>query len=122
MHKLTKNISENKFFLPALIFTILVLVVSLIPLPDLDDDLQRQDKTVHILLFLSLFLVWNKAFPTKKAAVFLLLFFYGMVLEILQTTLPVNRSFDWYDIIADAVGLITGWSIVILYKFFKRLF
>ena len=122
MHKIIKHISENKFFLIALTFSFIVMVMSLMPLPDLEKNLQRQDKLVHLFLFFGLFILWVKAFPSKKGMVLLLLFFYGIALEILQATLPVNRSFDKFDIIANTLGLITGWLIMILYDFFRKLF
>lgn len=33
--------------------------------------------------------------------------FYGVLIEILQLTLPINRSFEWADMLADAIGSLT---------------
>ena len=34
---------------------------------------------------------------------------YGVAMEFVQEYLVSNRSFDVYDIVADAVGCVAGW-------------
>ncbi len=41
---------------------------------------------------------------------------YGLLIEIWQGVMPINRSFDLYDILADAVGTILGIGLAWLTK------
>jgi VanZ family protein len=33
---------------------------------------------------------------------------YGMLIEVWQGVMPIGRSFDWYDGLADGIGVIAG--------------
>ena len=45
---------------------------------------------------------------------------YGLLIEIWQGVMPINRSFDLYDALADTVGTIIGiglaWAMMKLLK------
>ena len=66
------------------------------------------DKIVHAGLFLVWFTLWTLVYP-KKAALFVLLgMAYGLGLEFYQQLLPFDRTFDWWDAVADAAGVFIG--------------
>ena len=45
---------------------------------------------------------------------------YGALIEVLQSFTP-NRSADWRDLVADAVGLALGWGAGRLAQAMRRL-
>lgn len=78
-------------------------------------DIPYIDKWVHIGLFFALSVLWtlwlelgsNKP-KVKKLPLFLLLLFYGMVIELIQHTLLPTRSADPWDVVANAAGILLG--------------
>jgi VanZ family protein len=65
------------------------------------------DKWVHIFLFGILTWTWCLVVPARRKVfltVGLSCLCYGIVMEFIQGYWIPNRSFDWGDIIADAVG------------------
>lgn len=75
-------------------------------------SLFEYDKPIHMLLFgIQAWLMINAKFSTiyksYKAVVIgccVLSAAYGFFIEILQEQLTTSRTFDYYDIIADAIG------------------
>ena len=73
--------------------------------PSIDVGLILFDKLLHFLMFF-LTMMWFM-YITKKwlvAAVSLILL--GLVLEWIQMNYVINRSFDWFDWIADVTGIV----------------
>jgi VanZ family protein len=76
------------------------------------------DKWVHAGMFFLLVLLWCRPFASGhsswnvKRRVFILVAFtglaYGIAMEFVQLHLIRNRSFDWGDIAADAIGSAIG--------------
>ncbi|RBL93176.1 VanZ family protein [Chitinophaga flava] len=120
-----------KYFLPATLWIILILILCTLPGKDIPTNsfLERIhfDKFVHfglfggIVLFLSMGVYWHK----KHISAFTLLLFvvvaavYGFVIELIQKYWAVGRSFDLYDVLADTLGAAAG---VIVFKIVLRLF
>ena len=48
------------------------------------------------------------------------LFFLSIVLELLQFKIP-NRSFEFYDILANFIGVLFAYLLVVIYKFWRKL-
>lgn len=87
------------------------------------------DKIVHFtfyfvaiilgaLYFLSLDNPWAKTF-VKIIKLALLLIVFGMVIEVIQGALTVNRSGDVFDAMANSAGVAVGF-IVILSRFYGQ--
>jgi VanZ family protein len=78
------------------------------------------DKLVHILFFFIAAVLWLRALISSKKQLLLIsiicimLMFKGLAIEYLQSALTNDRSFEWYDAIADGVGVIFG--IIIFFK------
>ena len=94
-----------------IVVTLLIVVAVVIPGNDLPDvDIGGYDKVIH----LGMFAVWAisvrydfKTRPSRCYLIFLAGVLFSVLTEILQ--LPVEgRSFDLYDMAADAAGLLTG--------------
>jgi VanZ family protein len=70
------------------------------------------DKWVHIGLFSVLVFLWASAFdlglPSNCWIVIAIAILYGIAVEFVQKTWIPNRSFDQYDVVADAIGSVVG--------------
>ena len=70
------------------------------------------DKWVHTGLFGILYFLFRGLFPWKlnfyTISVLLFCLLYGVLIEFVQDLFITNRSFDFYDILADAAGVILG--------------
>ena len=77
---------------------------------------KNSDKIVHVLFYFFFTFFWSKAYKNKK--VFLIMLsavVYGIVIEVLQTTITVTREADLYDMLANSLGaflamLVLGFS------------
>ena len=94
------------FFLPG----------SALPENDLFNYVQL-DKWIHISFFIILICLWSWALLLNKRKSFIILFIsavtYGLLVEICQDRLVINRSFDVYDLVADSVGSFLGIGLYI---------
>ena len=102
-------------------FLILVLLIylHLMQPPSIDISLTLVDKLAHFLMFF--FTMMWFMYITRKwlvAAVFLLLL--ALMLEWIQMNYIINRSFDWFDWIADGIGIVLCFLIlpVLIDKYF----
>ena len=85
------------------------------------------DKYVHFGMFFLLILLTARGFLLQtsypdlkiKAKLYSLLIciFYGGLIEILQGTIFLERSADWFDFLADAVGSLVG---LLLYNWIEK--
>jgi VanZ family protein len=97
-----------------IVVSTLIIIAVLIPGPNLPGiDIVGFDKVVHI----GLFGLWAIAFrydfntPSFKFTVaFLIGAAFSVTTEVLQL-LVEGRSFDVYDLVADAIGLIAGLGV-----------
>jgi VanZ family protein len=97
-----------QFALLASIAAILFLATTAGPLPVLSAP---SDKVNHLLAFLELTLLIRLGWPQLKPLYFVpLLLGFGMLIEIVQATLPY-RDFSLADVAADAAGIAAGMLI-----------
>jgi VanZ family protein len=89
--------------------TLLILVAVLLPgsaVPDVGSF--GLDKIIHFLLFFAWAVAIRFDFPfIKKILVFSIGIVFSFLTEVLQL-FTEDRSFDFFDMLADAVGLATG--------------
>ena len=102
-------------------FLILVLLIYLhfMQPPSIDISRTLVDKLAHFLMFF--FTMMWFMYITRKwlvAAVSLLLL--ALMLEWIQMNYIINRSFDWFDWIADGIGIVLCFLIlpVLIDKYF----
>lgn len=113
-----------KTFLPAIAWWVFSLVLFTMPGSKLPAvgwfETLQVDKWVHAFLFLVMvYLIyspflqgrvasttsnWTWSIPTTALG-------YGVLIEILQHGVIPNRSFDAWDIAADAVGCVLAWYV-----------
>jgi len=89
--------------------TAVVLYLALTPAPPKQIDL-GWDKLNHATAFAALTISGCFGFPSSRRTVLLLLLAVlalGGLIEILQAYVP-GRSSDWFDLLADSVGMLCG--------------
>lgn len=69
------------------------------------------DKVVHVVLFFGFALLWLSLYPARRRDVFLGGLAVGVAIELLQHWLPIDRSGDVFDVIADALGLVLALGV-----------
>jgi VanZ family protein len=120
-----------RYYIPAILWIILILVLCTLPGKDIPHtgwfSLKNLDKLVHFgmfggtVFFLALgYYRHKKHIPALMLFIFVLLAaFYGLTIEFVQKYYTVDRSFDMQDAAADTLGAIAGvWA----FKLFRRWF
>ena len=88
----------------------IAIVGSVMP-PQIIDELtfSLSDKLIHGLYYATLTFFWllstNRNTVNKYIKVSLSAFFLGLVLEIMQGALPIQREMDFLDVFANSVGI-----------------
>lgn len=109
----------------AWLWTILILVACTWPGKDIPEaPVGGFDKIVHIGMFVGWAILWLSVLPSRMLPVVVTGMFYGVALEFYQQLLPFSRTFDWWDALADAVGVIIGYgfTVLILNRYRQRLY
>lgn len=77
------------------------------------DSLIHLDKLIHFLMFF-LSSSWFALIYGDKRKVILIssLVFYGLFLELMQMQFFIFRSFEWFDWLADSIGVIVGFFTI----------
>ena len=77
------------------------------------DSLIQVDKLIHFLMFF-LSSSWFALIYGDKRKVILIssLVFYGLFLELMQMQFFIFRAFEWFDWIADTIGVIVGFFTI----------
>ena len=117
------TVRHNFYFQIIGSFLILVLLIYLhfMQPPSIDISLTLVDKLAHFLMFF--FTMMWFMYITRKwlvAAVSLLLL--ALMLEWIQMNYIINRSFDWFDWIADGIGIVLCFLLlpVLIDKYFDN--
>jgi len=117
--------------LPAFLWALFILIICGIPgqrIPRVDFlDWLKPDKIVHLFIFglLSYLLIrgfmkkhavaWFESYPRLSAV--LLTVAYGILIEILQEYIFIDRSGEVFDAIADAIGALLGMWV---FNYFRK--
>ena len=117
-----KNIGISLF----ISYTVILLAATLAPAEYVREAnvFKLSDKFMHLISFgawsgsLYLLLVFFGTGESFKNSTISIIWgtFFGALIEVLQITLPVNRSFEYADILADFIGallfvLVLSWII-----------
>ncbi|MEZ4875668.1 MAG: VanZ family protein [Flavobacteriaceae bacterium] len=114
MHKFVRLVT--------LAYTLFVTIIMLIPISGSSEiHIPYFDKMVHcgiyaVYVFLWLWYFWGHNKENKKAyfLVPIALCIYGIVIEILQGRFVATRTEDFWDVIANSIGILIG-----LFVFYK---
>jgi len=89
----------------------IAIVGSLMPPQQIEKlTFSLQDKFIHGLYYATLTFFWLLSTKTHKTQrhvqVGLFVFFLGLLLEIMQEVLPIERNMDFLDVFANSVGIL----------------
>ena len=122
----------NKYKIAAFVWTWITIALSAIPSQSIPktflDEIFGIDKIVHIIFYLLMSLLWSLSLRgryTKVKVVFIMILFsssVGLAMEVFQKVFFVDRSFDWYDSIANVIGAIAGGYLFLKYEKFFPIF
>ncbi|MFD2571646.1 VanZ family protein [Spirosoma soli] len=103
----------------AITWTIIMLIGCTIPGPDVPPVMTLNDKFMHIGIFVPFAALWIIA-GRRPMWVIIAGLLYGILIEVIQGVLPIHRSADVKDAIADFIGTLLGVGVGLgLGKVFK---
>ena len=110
-----------RFILPSILWTLLVIVLSLLPSQKIIGEeliFEGADKVAHFVMYTFLALFWSTALKRQnksvklRAKAFLIAptggFLLSLILEVIQEYFVISRFFEALDLIANAFGCIFG--------------
>ncbi|MFK5958073.1 MAG: VanZ family protein [Lutibacter sp.] len=105
------------YFFIAVTFTIAITIGSLIPVTNVIElpSVKFIDKILHFTAYFTLTVSWLFAYYkslklyNKGFLIAIVLFVYGIIIEVLQGVLTTYRQADLLDIIANLIGIVTAW-------------
>ena len=118
-----KKLLEHNLLTLAVLATIIIAVLSLTAIPKINFDLEikSSDKILHVLAYFTLSMVWFLALQKKMSNLysrFFLIFslvIYGIILEVLQGGITNYRTGDFYDVVANTIGVLI--AVLLINKF-----
>lgn len=119
---------ERKFLYISLILTVGIGIGSLISLSNAPiSAVKISDKTIHITAYFLVSLSWLLTFRNHvnnlkiNRLIFGLILAYGIIIELLQGNLTSKRQFEFFDILANLVGISTAFLLFIIVFKKKRI-
>ena len=101
----------------AILWTFAILAACSLPgneLPKINFDLFEPDKIAHFILFFFFGWLWLEAAPPEKKGRRILIAVFGalyaITTELYQSALPLGRTADPMDAVANLIGLFTAMS------------
>lgn len=123
MQRLIKLILTDKVMMAiALIITIFILYLSLMPTKDLPKiKFKEADKAYHFIAYFFLSLCWFIYFciiKNKWKSPFLVILtisiiLFGIIVEVMQKNFTDYRTFDWWDIVFNSTAVV---FVLIIFK------
>jgi len=129
--KLIKNLSEHKtlFLWLALLWTAIVTFFCLVNFNRLPQvSIANFDKVGHLVFHFGITFFWFLYFKLQQSntdskallRAFLISFFYGITIEILQGLFTDTREGDFYDVLANMTGSLIAVALVLIVIKFTR--
>ena len=117
---------NNKSSLIVYGYTLLIIILSLVPIPNLkipEFNLIQTDKLIHVIVYFVMLLIWVKSNILKdnnlKFKTLIVVFLISFSLEFLQGTSFIKRYFELADLIANSFGIILSYGLFVLYPYKK---
>lgn len=115
------------YFGMAVVWTVIIIVGCLVSMQTLKNDkvnLMDNDKTFHSLFYLFFMILWCAALNVKSFKNCLLVFgsavVVGIIIEILQGLVTIDRSPDVEDVVSNTLGAFAGLLVVLIFRFLKQ--
>lgn len=112
--------SFNRFFnLIGITIIMVILVLSLVPLNQV--VVPGSDKLHHSLAYFACMFCWAQVYihPLSRLKLAIVFIAMGALIECIQGLTPY-RTFEWLDIVANSVGVVTAWFVVTVQLFVQR--
>lgn len=115
-------LNKQSWLYLAIAYTVFVTVVSLVKIkPPTEINVPQADKWVHISIYVVFTVLWFLGFtntphkpfsnkPLVKASIWAFLF--GVSIEIVQHISPYARSGDFFDVLANTIGILIAVLII----------
>lgn len=106
-----KNLFKDNFYIIAIILTITITYLSLMKMPKLKVSFSNVDKIYHSAAYFALSICWLLSYykkPSLKYVIVISCIIFGIIIEVLQSTLTVYRTGDYKDVIANTLGILLG--------------
>ncbi|WP_298991492.1 VanZ family protein [uncultured Polaribacter sp.] len=90
-------------------------------MPNTGIEIKHIDKGYHSIAYFVLTLSWLLSFykkPNKKYLIVILCIILGIIIEVLQDTITVYRTADYFDVLANSVGVL--FALVIFNIFLRK--
>jgi VanZ family protein len=100
---------------------VLATVLLLTPSYKVPKAFDFYDKAQHMLMFTTLTMAGFWAYPQRVKAVVLGLIFYGGLMEVLQSALTTTRHGEWFDWLANSLGIAVGLGVYLFGEKFLNL-
>ena len=124
--KIMQLLLERKFILIAVTWTVLITFLSLISINNTSlfmSKLPYKDKIVHFVFYFMFVVLWNfslnQKIPYLKYKILAGAILYGIIIEVLQGTITISRTADFFDVIANSLGALIAFFML---PYFVRLF
>ena len=125
MRKLIKILLKDKILFIAFSITIIICYLSLRKVENFPIGLSNSDKVYHAIAYFMLALTWLLSFSNsrkKNYVKYIIAFgcvFYGIVIEVLQTTLTTYRTASFLDVVANTVGVFM--ALIVFKSIYKKI-
>ncbi|MDB5240646.1 MAG: hypothetical protein JWP57_1271 [Spirosoma sp.] len=96
-------------------WTLAIFIGCSLPGDGLSYEITNRDKLIHVSIFLIFGYLW-RMLGYRAIVVLLAGAIYGYLIEVWQGVMPINRSYDLYDALADTIGTILGIALAELMK------
>ena len=112
-----KNLLQANAYLIAISLTLFIAYLSLGSFSEINMPIDNSDKYFHSIAYFFLALSWffaveksHSIFKYKIVVVFFVLIF-GIIIEILQSSLTTYRTADYQDILANSFGILIAMAL-----------
>jgi VanZ family protein len=109
------SVRQSIRFILVLIYVGCIILLSLLPPQDFPkvELFPNVDKVVHFLMYLGFSVLgcWALKTELNRSRVWIIIpvtIGWGIFMEIMQLCMHIGRSFSWFDILANSIGVFTG--------------
>lgn len=120
MLKRIKTLLLDNSLVVAIVITITIICLSLLKIPNTGIKVNNIDKAYHSIAYFVLTLTWLLSFyrkPKKKYIIVISCIIFGIIIEVLQSTLTVYRTGDYKDVIANSLGVLLA---LLIFNIFSK--
>jgi len=120
MLKRIKTLLLDNSLVVAIVITITIICLSLLKIPNTGIKVNNIDKAYHSIAYFVLALTWLLSFykkPKKKYIIVISCIIFGIIIEVLQSTLTVYRTGDYKDVIANSLGVLLA---LLIFNIFSK--